>query len=107
MYTKARSEFGKQVRFDNERTELINELPADYDKKEKENNIIINPSQFSIDTHPQMSISTVNTERLMMSSTPMLHKEGGWPRDIDCNEKVCLLLYTHLYIYYTISISYI
>jgi dynein intermediate chain 2, axonemal len=52
MYTKARSEFGKQVRFEDAKSSLVHELaPNDI---EKQKNIMINPSIARFDTHPMM-----------------------------------------------------
>jgi hypothetical protein len=55
MYTKARSEFGKQVRFEDAKSSLVHELaPNDI---EKQKNIMINPSIARFDTHPMMYVS--------------------------------------------------
>jgi hypothetical protein len=35
---------------------------------------------------PQRSEHEANTERLKIMSTQMRHREGGWPKDVDCTE---------------------
>lgn len=77
-YTKRRSEFGRQCKFtDGETTLLESILPSEaYD----ESYLQRNPTVTGLDTTPHMSETEVNTERVVMKSTSMKHVEGAWPK---------------------------
>jgi hypothetical protein len=47
--------------------------------------VVRNPSIGVFDCSPSWSTSEVNTERLEVATTAMLHSEGGWPKEVDTN----------------------
>mmetsp|Transcript_7193 Transcript_7193/g.16453 ORF Transcript_7193/g.16453 Transcript_7193/m.16453 type:complete len:608 (+) Transcript_7193:94-1917(+) len=85
LYTKARTEFGKQVRFGDVEAHGVagvyptKKLDADY--------VVRRHNKFLADTKPPMQQSSINTERLQVANTGMVHREGGWPREIDPTDK--------------------
>lgn len=85
LYTKQRSEFGKDCKFSNGKTEVLeNILPTkEFDKCYKLREVTA--TQF--DTTPDMSETEVNTERVVVKNGSMRHTEGGWPKDVDFTEQ--------------------
>jgi len=85
VYTKTRSEFGKQCFFANGPTQVLESiLPTDeYDDLYVQRN----PRSVGVCTVPQLSESEVNTERVTTANSSMHHVEGGWPKDVDPTEQ--------------------
>ena len=85
IYSKPRSEFGKQCRFANGETQILESiLPSDEFSQDYRQR---NPTTTASSTVPMMSETEVNTERVVTTSTSMLHTEGGWPKDVDPTEQ--------------------
>ena len=84
LYTKVRSDFGKQVRFEDPETRVLwTVAPSDeFDKYF----VLRNPSVATLDTSPHMSEHDTNTERLVVKNSSIRHMEGGWPKDVDAAE---------------------
>lgn len=84
LYEKVRTDFGKHCAFKDVPPEVLREEPLDetfvnsYVRK--------NPCVCTVDTCPQMSSHAVNTDCSVTASTSMLHREGGWPKDVDPSE---------------------
>jgi len=84
LYTKVRTEFGKHCQFKDVPAECLKEEAPD---DEAMNDYVQrNPCTFTNDTCPHMSEHHANTDRLVVQSTSMLHREGGWPKDVDPTE---------------------
>jgi len=85
LYTKTRSEFGKQCNFADGETRILESiLPTDAcDKNHRQRE----PTVTEFDTTPHMSETEVNTERVVVKSSSMRHTEGGWPKDVDFTEQ--------------------
>lgn len=81
VYTKKRSEFGRQCNFGDRQAELhVDILP---DEKLAADFIERNPCHVGIQCVPEMSEHEVNTQRFESESRGMNHVEGGWPKDIN------------------------
>ncbi|XP_069581767.1 dynein axonemal intermediate chain 2 [Brachyistius frenatus] len=84
VYTKLRSEFGRQCRFSDRPAELLLDVPPDP-------NLAL---QFIQRTHRDQAVQAcrdmsehqVNTERFESESCGINHVEGGWPKDINPDE---------------------
>ena len=94
VYTKVRSEFGKDVNpvFVDEGAQMLSNsegfngsIPAD--EAEEEPMVQSNPCSFTYDTALPMSETEMNTEKVIIKSTAMKFTEGGWPKEIDPEEK--------------------
>ncbi|XP_072226733.1 dynein axonemal intermediate chain 2 [Leuresthes tenuis] len=84
VYTKLRSEFGRQCFFSDRSEELLVDISPDpslalqfIEKTHRD---------LAVQTHREMSEHQVNTERFESSSCGINHVEGGWPKDINPNE---------------------
>ena len=105
VYTKKRSEFGRQPLFtdraaelnveiapdDSLRQDFIDKNPVDmaiqYAPDVSEHEVCTqqspNPSCISCDDTNALSLLQANTERFESESRGMNHTEGGWPKDIN------------------------
>ncbi|XP_064614684.1 dynein intermediate chain 3, ciliary-like [Liolophura sinensis] len=84
VYTKKRSEFGRQCNFSDRQAELhVDIIP---DPSLAENFIVRNPVDTGIQCVQEMSEHEVNTERFETDSRGINHTEGGWPKDINPQE---------------------
>ncbi|XP_072259578.1 dynein axonemal intermediate chain 2 [Pyxicephalus adspersus] len=84
VYTRKRSEFGRQCNFSDRPAELhVDILP---DPSQALNFIERNPCDVGIQCAHDMSEHEVNTERFEMESRGINHVEGGWPKDINPQE---------------------
>ncbi|KAL3314149.1 Dynein intermediate chain 2, axonemal [Cichlidogyrus casuarinus] len=85
VYTKKRSEFGKQCMFSDKNSELIVDIQPnpeylnDYIEK--------NPIHRGIQISQEMSEHEVNTERNSVDVKGINHTEGGWPKDVNPQEQ--------------------
>uniref|UniRef100_A0A5K3FF78 WD_REPEATS_REGION domain-containing protein n=1 Tax=Mesocestoides corti TaxID=53468 RepID=A0A5K3FF78_MESCO len=84
VYTRKRADFGKQCNFTDRPAELHVDIPPSAELAEKY--IPRNPISRSIQNACEMSEHEVNTERVLSEVRGMNHTEGGWPRDVNCNE---------------------
>jgi len=91
VYAKVRTDFGKQVVLDDGPSTLLCGIrPAGQGNPrnaEAQENVVANPVVTSLDCSPAMSQTEVNTLRLEMATTPVLHREGGWPEEVDSKDK--------------------
>ncbi|CAL8102283.1 unnamed protein product [Calicophoron daubneyi] len=84
VYTKKRSEFGRQCAFSDRNAELHVDVKPD---PELANNYIaMNPVERGVQCSEEMSEHDVNTERYHSESRGINHIEGGWPKDINAQE---------------------
>uniref|UniRef100_A0A0V0J856 Dynein intermediate chain 3, ciliary n=1 Tax=Schistocephalus solidus TaxID=70667 RepID=A0A0V0J856_SCHSO len=84
IYTKKRSEFGRQCNFADRAAELHIDIPRD--DKLAENFISKDPVDRAIQCAKEMSEHEINTERLVSETRGINHTEGGWPKDVNCQE---------------------
>ncbi|CAK8685139.1 unnamed protein product [Clavelina lepadiformis] len=81
VYTKKRSEFGRQCNFSDRPAELhVDVVP---DPTLTTEFIERNPCDTAIQCTQEMSEHEVNTERFETESRGINHVEGGWPKDIN------------------------
>ncbi|XP_065676617.1 dynein intermediate chain 3, ciliary-like [Hydra vulgaris] len=84
VYTKKRSEFGRQCNFTDRQAELhVDIFP---DEKLACNYVHRNPCHVGIQCITEMSEHEVNTKRFESESRGMNHVEGGWPKDINSSD---------------------
>ncbi|XP_078510369.1 dynein axonemal intermediate chain 2 isoform X5 [Lissotriton helveticus] len=84
VYTRKRSEFGRQCNFSDRPAELhVDILP---DPGQAANYIDRNPCDIAIQCAYDMSEHEVNTERFEMETRGINHVEGGWPKDVNPQE---------------------
>ncbi|XP_075135471.1 dynein axonemal intermediate chain 2 [Leptodactylus fuscus] len=84
VYTRKRSEFGRQCNFSDRPAELhVDILP---DPSQALNFIERNPCDMGVQCAHDMSEHEVNTERFEMEARGVNHVEGGWPKDINPQE---------------------
>lgn len=84
MYTKKRSEFGRQCNFSDRPAELhVDILP---DPSQMDNYIERNPCDNPTQCAQEMSEHEVNTERFQTETRGINHVEGGWPKDVNPQE---------------------
>eukprot|EP00736_Rhodelphis_marinus_P001001 Rmarinus@m.8609 len=90
-YTKTRSQFGRHCDFKDTTTDIkasIEQSEVSPDDGEKWSAIYIekNPNSTAVYCTPTMSEHEVNTERFVHASIGIMHKEGGWPKEVDASE---------------------
>jgi len=84
VYTKKRSEFGRQCNFTDRPAELhVDILPDDSALEEF---IERDPVDIGIQCVQEMSEHDANTERFETGARGINHTEGGWPKDINPHE---------------------
>lgn len=84
VYTKKRSEFGRQCNFTDRPAELhVDIIP---DATLAENFMERNPVDRGIQCVQEMSEHEVNTERFETDTRGINHTEGGWPKDVNPQE---------------------
>ncbi|XP_033755651.1 dynein intermediate chain 3, ciliary-like [Pecten maximus] len=84
VYTKKRSEFGRQCNFSDRPAELhVDIIP---DATQADNFIERNPVDNGLQHVQEMSEHEVNTERFETSTRGVNHTEGGWPKDVNSQE---------------------
>lgn len=84
MYTKKRSEFGRQTNFSDESPKVVMDIEPD--SSLRANFIEKDPVDVAIQNTSEMSEHEVNTERYETENRGMNHSEGGWPKDINPGE---------------------
>lgn len=85
VYTKLRSEFGKQCLFSDKGPDLIDDYPST-DKYLREY-IYRNPIDEAVQCSYVQAEHEANTERTQFHHNGMNHTEGGWPKDININDE--------------------
>eukprot|EP00794_Sanderia_malayensis_P009172 gene9172-10145_t len=81
VYTKKRSDFGRQCNFSDRPAELHFDVGPD--EKLMHDYVERNPCNVGIQCVAEMSEHEVNTERFETESRGINHVEGGWPKDIN------------------------
>ncbi|CAF3414406.1 unnamed protein product [Rotaria sp. Silwood1] len=81
VYTKKRSEFGRQVIFSDRPVELIADIPPNPELAREY--ISRNPVELAIQNVREFSEHWVNTVRFETENRGINHVEGGWPKDIN------------------------
>ncbi|KAJ1445521.1 WD40-repeat-containing domain protein [Pelagophyceae sp. CCMP2097] len=84
LYTKQRSDFGKQLRFEDAEPRILASIASTPDLADEY--VKRNPCNANLDTSPYMSQHDANTDRLVVHSVSIRHQEGGWPKDVDASE---------------------
>lgn len=84
VYTKPRSEFGRQCVFSDRPAEIV--LDISPDPSAMENYIERSPCEMATQCVKEMSEHSVNTERCEFSIQGINHVEGGWPKDVNFAE---------------------
>lgn len=84
VYQKKRREFGRQCNFSDRHARLIVDINPD--ESLRDDYIVQNPVNMSVQNTFEFSEHEVNTERKEYSSQGINHTEGGWPKDVDPNE---------------------
>lgn len=84
VYTKKRSEFGRQCNFSDRPAELHVDIQPD--PTLSENFVERNPVDTATHCVQEMSEHEVNTERYETDSRGINHTEGGWPKDVNPQE---------------------
>ena len=84
VYTKKRSEFGRQCNFSDRPAELHVDIAPD--ESQLQNYILKDPVDMAIQVSKDFSEHEVNTNRFETESRSINHVEGGWPKDINPNE---------------------
>ncbi|XP_059149327.1 dynein intermediate chain 3, ciliary-like isoform X2 [Physella acuta] len=84
VYTKKRSDFGRQCNFSDRAAELHVDIPPD--DNALEDFIERDPVDIGIQCVQEMSEHDANTERFETTIRGINHTEGGWPKDVNPNE---------------------
>ena len=84
LYTKVRSEFGKQTNFSDQDARILHTIPQT--DEFEDDYIPRNPVCTTVDTCPTYSEHETNTDRLVTKASSIRHAEGGWPKDVDPTE---------------------
>ena len=84
VYTKKRSEFGRQCNFSDRPAELHVDIQPD--ETQLQNYILKDPVDIAIQVSKDFSEHEANTNRFETESRSINHVEGGWPKDINPNE---------------------
>ncbi|XP_030597803.1 dynein intermediate chain 3, ciliary [Archocentrus centrarchus] len=84
IYSKLRSEFGRQCQFSDRPAELLLDIPPD--PSLTLNFIHKSPRDQAVQACREMSEHQVNSERFETGSCGINHVEGGWPKDINPTE---------------------
>ncbi|XP_029636674.1 dynein intermediate chain 3, ciliary-like isoform X1 [Octopus sinensis] len=84
VYVKKRAEFGRQCNFTDRAAELHVDIAPDPGKIL--DFIERDPVHRGVQCVPEMSEHTTNTESYEYEVHGINHKEGGWPKDVNCQE---------------------
>ncbi|VDO73883.1 unnamed protein product [Schistosoma curassoni] len=84
VYSKKRSEFGRQCNLSDKNAEVLIEILPDAELSQKF--IEMNPVDKGVQCSQEMSEHEVNTERYRSETHGMNHTEGGWPKDVNPQE---------------------
>jgi len=84
VYTKKRSEFGRQCHFVDRPAEVHVDIAPD--ESQLNNYILKDPVDMAVQVSKDFSEHEVNTNRFETESRSINHVEGGWPKDVNPNE---------------------
>lgn len=91
VYTKKRSEFGRQPLFTDQSAVLNVDIAPD--PSLRNNFIEKDPVDMAVHYAPEMSEHEANTECYETENRGMNHSEGGWPKDINPSEAEQVIRY--------------
>ncbi|XP_066990947.2 dynein intermediate chain 3, ciliary-like [Anabrus simplex] len=80
IYTKKRSEFGRECTFTDEGPKILQNIAPN--RALFNDYMLKNPVNSSVQIGTIMAEHELNTERTIFSDRGMNHVEGGWPRDV-------------------------
>ncbi|CAO1421747.1 unnamed protein product [Diamesa tonsa] len=83
VYQKERREFGKQCLFSDKKFLMVS-LPSNHD--DFNGFMLRNPVSEGTQLGKQYALSEVNTESTTVEHKGVLHQEGGWPKDVNCED---------------------
>lgn len=84
-YIKIRKDFGKQMRFCEVPTAMLDTISPD--KNEQKLYCLRNPVNCETQTNNIFSEHYVNTKRIELRNQGINHAEGGWPKDVNFNDE--------------------
>ncbi|RKP21569.1 WD40 repeat-like protein [Rozella allomycis CSF55] len=84
VYQKQRRQFGRQINFSLTEPNLLYDYPPDHSYLS--NYSIKNPLHHEVQCAQEMSEHDVNTESYAVANRGILHREGGWPKDVDSSD---------------------
>ena len=84
VYTKKRSEFGRQCLFSDVPAQIVLDIAPDC--TQLQNYILREPCEIATQCVKEMSEHEVNTERAEYAIKGINHVEGGWPKDVNYAE---------------------
>lgn len=84
-YIKIRKDFGKQMRFCEVPTAMLDTISLD--KNEQKLYCLRNPVNCETQTTNTFSEHYVNTKRIELRNQGINHAEGGWPKDVNFNDE--------------------
>lgn len=84
-YIKIRKDFGKQMRFCEVPTAMLDTISSD--KNEQKLYCLRNPVNCETQTTNTFSEHYVNTKRIELRNQGINHAEGGWPKDVNFNDE--------------------
>lgn len=84
-YIKIRKDFGKQMRFCEAPTTMLDTISPD--KNEQRLYCLRNPVNCETQTTKTFSEHYVNTKRIELRNQGINHAEGGWPKDVNFNDE--------------------
>lgn len=85
VYTRTRRQLGRPCEFTDTACKFIYESSST-DEPLKERPDHMNPCLLVCGNVPEMSMHSVNTEKVFTESRGQTHTEGGWPKEIDASE---------------------
>jgi len=81
VYTKKRSEFGRQVFFSDRQVEILADIQPNLTLTKEY--VSRDPVEFGVQNVKEFSEHSVNTIRFETEHRGINHVEGGWPKDIN------------------------
>ncbi|GIQ86261.1 hypothetical protein KIPB_008079 [Kipferlia bialata] len=85
VYTKARREFGKPCQYKLTPPEILVHIPSTPEDADQWTPRVF--THVPIQTAPDMTEHSVNTESVPLALAGVHHSEGGWPKEIDHREE--------------------
>lgn len=87
MYQKSRDAFGRQCNFDDVPAQLMQELKS---TPAPDGTIPLGASTITWDSSKYISHSAIATQPIKRSNKGMVHREGGWPAEIDMDDEAAV-----------------
>ena len=83
-YPKKRKEFGRHGTFEDTDTKIVGSVQPD--PQSTDQYVRRDPNRMVLSNIGKLSHHNVNTERIPTGNKGMMHREGGWPSEIDASE---------------------